>query len=584
MIISKIKSVMILSLSIFFSLTAGTAQGVSGNEISDPITQKVDELFFAMNNGTSPGASVVVIKDGRIIYENGYGTADLESGAKISPSTVFHVGSLSKQFTAMAIQLLAGEGRLSLDDDVRKFLPELHDFGKTITIRHLLNHTSGLREQLQLLFMAGWRLEDVTTEDDVLRLIWRQRELNFAPGTEYLYSNTNYTLLALIVERVSGKTLAQYSEEKIFTPLKLTNTHFRDDYRTITKNLALSYIPTNRGIKHMFLLGSYVGASGLMTTAEDLALWNENFYTYKVGGRETIERMLTAGKLNNGQKISYASGLNVGQYRGLKTIEHSGEDAGYQADFIQFPGQKFSVIVLSNSGGFDAVSAARQIADLYLADEIKEAQAKTVSAPSPVEIKEIKILPKTLDRYAGDYKLSFGIPLKLTNEAGRLIAQVREQTKQPLLPVSPAEFFTEEGNIRIEFAPPEKGKYIKLKIDLNGQQLDGEKIEKPEFTNSSAKEYAGTYYSDELGTIYSIFFRDGKLLLLHRRGEEPLTIKHEDEFTTGFSTEAKRWRSGEYARIKFLRDKQNHVTGFLLSMPTAGNVRFVKSNKFTNKF
>lgn len=583
MIASKIKILLILSLLAFFSLLTGRAQKVSLDKTSKSVTQKVDELFTEMNNDASPGAAVVVIKDGKIIYENGYGMADLASGVKISPSTIFHVGSVSKQFTAMAVQLLVQEGKLSLDDDVRKFLPELHDFGQTLTVRHLLNHTSGLREQLQLLFMAGWRLEDVTTQDDILRLVWRQRELNFTPGTEYLYSNTNYTLLALIVERVSGKTLAGYAEEKIFKPLGMTNTHFRDDYRALTKNLALSYIPTSQGIRQMFLLGSYTGASGLMTTAEDLARWDRNFYTYQVGGRETIERMLERGKLNDGGKINYASGLNVGNYRGLKTVEHSGEDAGYQADFLQFPEQKFSVIVLSNSGGSDPVSAAWQIADLFLADEIKAAETKNVSVSSPTEIKEIKVLPEMLDRYTGDYKLSFGIPLKLTNEAGKLVVQVREQPKQSLLAVSPTEFLTTEAAIKIEFLPPEKGKYIRLKINLNGQQLDGERIEKLELKDVLAKEYTGAYYSEELGVIYSISFRDGKLFLFHRRGEESLEIKHKDEFTTGFSAEAKRWRGGEYVRMRFLRDKQNYVTGFLLSMPTARNLRFVKTEKNVTK-
>lgn len=557
---------------------------VSAAETADVITQKVDELFAAMNNDASPGAALVVIKDGKIIYKRGYGMADLESDVKIQPSTIFHVGSVSKQFTAFAVQLLVGEGKISLDDDVHKFVPELYDFGKPLKIRHLLNHTSGLREQLQLLFMAGWRLEDVVTQEDLLRVIWRQRELNFAPGAEYLYSNTNYTLLALIVERVSGQSLAQYTEEKIFKPLGMTNTRFRTDYRTVTKNLALSYIPTSQGVKHMFLAGSYTGAAGLMTTAEDLTLWDRNFYGHQVGGRETMQRMLANGTLNDGQKIVYASGLNVGNYRGLKTIEHSGEDAGYQADFLQFPEQRFSVIILSNSGGFDAVSTAWQIAELYLADEIKAAQeeAKTSTAgSSPVVIREITLAPKIIDGFIGDYKLSFGIPLKLSKDAGKLSVAVRGQAAQPLSAVSPTEFSTYDGRLKIKFQPPQNGKYIKLAVNLNGQQLDGEKIENLTLTDAAAKQYGGVYYSEEVNAVYSVVFKDGKLLLLHRRGEEPLTVKHTDEFVSGFSAEARRWRGGEYVRLKFLRDRPTtRVTGFLLSMPGARNVRFIKSEKF----
>jgi len=546
---------------------------------SDSITKKVDELFSAVNTGDSPGAAVAVIKNGNIIYKRGYGMANLEGGVQVAPSTMFHVGSMSKQFTAMAIQMLVQEGRLSLDDDVRKFLPEIHDFGKTITIRQLLNHTSGLREQLQLLFMAGWRLEDVLTEDDLLRLIWRQRELNFETGTEFLYSNTNYTLLALIVQRVSGKSLAQYAEEKVFRPLGMKNTSFRDDYRTVTKNLALSYVPTSQGVRHMFISGSYVGSSGLMTTVEDLVLWDQNFYSHQVGGREVVERMLSRGRLDNGQEIGYASGLNVGQYRGLKTVEHSGEDAGYTADSLQFPEQRFSVIVLSNSGAFDAVDTARRVAELYLADEIRTARSKPGTPPSVPARAEVNIAPVKLDAFVGDYKLSFGTPLKLSRGgSGILTAQVREEPGQPLLAIAADEFVTSDGSIHIRFLRPERGKYLRLKINLNGQQLDGERIETLVLSDSMAQAYVGTYYSEELVALYLVSYKNGKLMLWHRRGEEPLIIKHEDQFATGFSAEARRWRGGEYARIKFLRDRQNRVTGFLLSMPTALNLRFVKSD------
>jgi CubicO group peptidase (beta-lactamase class C family) len=568
----------ITPLSILLILLSAAWTFAAASDGPGPITAKVDELFSSVDAIDQPGAAVVIVKDGKIEYERGYGMADLEAGAKITPSTIFHVGSVSKQFTAMAVHLLVREGKLFLDDDVRKFLPELHDFGKPILVRHLLNHTSGLREQLQLLFMAGWRLEDVMTQEDILRLIWKQRELNFEPGTEYLYSNTNYTLLALIVERVSGKTLARYAEEKIFVPLGMKNTRFREDHRGVTKNLALSYIPTAQGIKHMLIASGYAGPAGLMTTADDLALWDNNFYTGRIGGHETVDRMLQGGKLAGGREINYASGLNVGRYRGLKSVEHSGEDAGYQADFLQFPEQKFSVIVLSNMGGFDAVSTARQIADLYLENDIKAAGVKPSGSPQPLDIKEIEAPGKLIDAYAGEYKLSFGIPLDLAIDSGRLTVQVRKDAKRALAAVSPTVFLTRDGSIRIEFLPPENGKYIRLKIELNGRQLEGERQEKLTLADTSAGEYTGTYYSPELATVYSLIYREGKLFLAHRRGEEPLALKHEDEFTCPFSTEAKHWRGGEYARLKFLRDKKKHIQGFLLSMPTAWNVGFVKKD------
>src|SRR5262245_32446755 len=222
------------SLIALIALIASNAQGKPQPRSS---ATAVDKLFAAWNKPTAPGCAVGVLRDGQRLYSQGYGMADLEHGARITPTTVFHIASVSKQFTAFAIYLLAQEGKLALDDDVRKYLPELHDFGKTITIRHLIHHTSGLRDQWNLLAMAGWRLDDVITEKDILRLVWRQRELNFAPGDKQLYSNTGYTLLGVIVKRVSGQSLREYTQEHIFKPLGMQHTHFHDEYGELVQEI-----------------------------------------------------------------------------------------------------------------------------------------------------------------------------------------------------------------------------------------------------------------------------------------------------------------------------------------------------------
>src|SRR5215470_16918957 len=238
--------------------------------------EKANATFAAWDKPASPGCALGVLKDGQLLYSHGYGLADVEHSVSITPTTVFHIASISKQFTAFAIYILANEGKLSIDDDVRKYLPELHDFHRVITIRHLLNHTSGLRDQWNLLMLAGWRLTDEITEQDILNMVWRQRELNFPPGEDEVYSNTGYTLLALIVERVSGRSLREFTQERIFEPLGMLHTHFQDHYGTLVQNRAYSYErQPDGGYQYVTLSYSTVVPSSLFTTLEDLARWDE---------------------------------------------------------------------------------------------------------------------------------------------------------------------------------------------------------------------------------------------------------------------------------------------------------------------
>jgi CubicO group peptidase (beta-lactamase class C family) len=290
-------------------------------------------------------------EDGHIVYERGYGMADLDHDVIITPSTVFHVASMSKQFTAASIVLLAQQGKLSLDDDVRKYIPELPNFGTPITLRHLIHHTSGLRDQWALLEFAGWRYSlDLITDDDVMSVVTRQKELNFKPSDKYVYSNTNYTLLGLIVKRVSGTSLRDFTTKNIFEPLDMKNTHFRDDHAEIVKNNAYGYESQKEG---GFRLGNTnfdtVGATSLHTTVEDLALWDENFYHPRIGDPDFVSQMLQRGRLNSGEQIEYAFGLVIGKYKGLSTVEHGGADAGYRSAMMRFPEQHFSSAVLCNS-------------------------------------------------------------------------------------------------------------------------------------------------------------------------------------------------------------------------------------------
>jgi CubicO group peptidase (beta-lactamase class C family) len=310
---------------------------------------QVDAIFKDYAKKDSPGCAVGVYQDDRLLLSRAYGMANLDHDVPLSPTSVFHIASVSKQFTAAAILLLAQDGKLSVDDEVRKHIPELPDFGSKITIRHLVHHTSGIRDQWDLLTFAGWRYSrDLITDQDVLTLLSRQKDLNFSPGERHLYSNSGYTLLATIVSKVSGKTFRQFTTERIFAPLGMTNTHFRDNFNEIVKNQAYGYAPAGTSFRLSVTNFDTAGATSLLTTAEDILKWHSNFDGKTVGGEKLIAAMLERGVLNNGQRLDYAFGITHGNYRGLATIGHGGSDAGYRSAFLRFPEQRFGVATLCN--------------------------------------------------------------------------------------------------------------------------------------------------------------------------------------------------------------------------------------------
>lgn len=479
-------------------------------------TAAVDNVFAAWNKTTTPGCAVGVLRDGQRLYSHGYGMADLEHGVPISPATVFHIASVSKQFTAFAIYLLAQDGKLALDDDIRKYLPELRDYGKTITIRHLIHHTSGLRDQWTLLAMAGWRLDDVITEMDILRLVWRQKELNFVPGEKQLYSNTGYTLLGVIVKRVSGQSLREFAQARIFKPLGMQHTHFHDEYGELVKARAYSYARQgDAGYRYVALSYSNVGATSLLTTVDDLALWDENFYTGKVGGKDLLAQMQVKGRLNNGTEIGYASALSIGSYRGLRTVEHTGGDAGFRSDLLRFPDQHFSVISLCNAADAEPERMARQVADTFLAAQMEQLP------PRPIEV---TLDPKALDAYVGTYQLEWGLRVSFWREGGQLITQATGQPAAPMSPISDAAFLVKAFCAQVTFEKPDgSGKAPGFTLNQNGRDTHAKRLEPVQLKADQLQAYAGTFYSDDLNTLYTVTTRDGKLFLSYPRDEVEVT-------------------------------------------------------------
>ena len=364
------------ALALAFVILEGPAKLIAQSALPDSLARRIDAVF-AQYTPATPGCVVGVFQNGAITYAKGYGLASLEHEVPITPRTPFITGSLSKQFTAAAIALLAEQGRISLNDDVRKYIPELHDYGKRVTIDQLVHHTSGIRDFWALVDAAGMRSDDGYTVDDILAIAARQRHLNFDPGAEYNYSNTGYVLLGVVVQRVTGKTLREFAGEQIFAPLGMTNSHFHDDHNEPVRGRASAYSPKKSGGWTINIWNNdIVGQGGLMTTMEDLQKWDENFYTGSVGGKGFLARQLQRGKLNNDSTIAYAFGLEIGTYRGLPMVEHSGVTGGYRTDLTRFPSTHTSVATMCNISTANSIELAHRVADLVLAGKFTSQAAR----------------------------------------------------------------------------------------------------------------------------------------------------------------------------------------------------------------
>jgi CubicO group peptidase (beta-lactamase class C family) len=387
------------------ALALGTCSVPPASRAQDKATAAVDEVFADFTKAGSPGCAVAVYRNGRVSYSRGYGLANIEEDVPITTESVFDIGSTSKQFTASSILLLEKQGKLSVNDDMRKYIPELPDYGPKITILHLLNHTSGLRDYLTLMDLAGINTDSVTTDEDALQIISRQKALNFAPGSDWLYSNTGFFLLSIIVKRVSGKTLREFAAENIFTPLGMTHTQYRDDHTALIPDRAMAYDPKEKkdGFKLDVSYFEQTGDGAVHTSVVDLIKWDENFYSGQVGGRDFLAELQEPGKLNSGKVLDYAKGLRIADYRGLRTVSHGGSWGGYRAELLRFPEQHFSVACLCNRGDANPTRRAHQVADIYLGSMMKPKEEKKAAEREAAEKKEIPLSAEQLRIYTGDY-------------------------------------------------------------------------------------------------------------------------------------------------------------------------------------
>jgi CubicO group peptidase (beta-lactamase class C family) len=546
-----------------------------GAQETDPQSQRVDSIMATFQGSSAPGAAVAVVRKGEIVFQRAYGMANLTHGIPFTPDTRTNIGSTSKQFTAFAIALLAREGRLSLDDDVRSHIPELPDFGETVTLHHLLSHTSGYREFLNALAMGGWRMEDADHihRREIVEVVRRQPALQNVPGAEWNYNNTGYALLAMVVERVTGESFTDWMADQVFGPLGMKDTAVRAHPGQIVLHSAQGYLPAGEGtFREASDIGAAMGAGGIYTTLGDLARWMRNLGTGEVGGREIMEQMTIPYILTTGDTTSYGFGLMVDRERGLRRVHHGGADAAHRSHFAYYPDLDAGLIVLTNHGGASGAVNAR-ITEVFFGGEMEPreggAEAEELSPPDAAPFDPSAYDPSAFDAFAGRYELEIqpGFVLSFRREGDRLLTQPTGQPASELTPTSDSTFALSVVQASITFHRDAEGVVTGLTLHQNGhhaaRRLPDAREESPDLSGLAAR-----YYSPEFETFYTAVVEDGALVLRHRR-RDPVALTHAsgDRFNGAFP----------FLEVVFERDESGEVRGFRASNGRARDVFFERA-------
>jgi len=515
---------------------------------------RIDSVFSSYAAANVPGCALGISRRDTLILERAWGSANLEHSVPIAAGTIFEGGSVSKQFTSAAIFRLAQQGKLSLDDDIRKYVPEIPAYDATITLRHLINHTSGLRDWGAVMSIAGWpRGTRTYTQAHVLDIIARQKALNYPVGTEYLYSNSNYNLLAMIAERVSGKTLAEFTRQELFVPLGMTLTGWRDDFTRIVPGRAQAYSGSGKEWRLQMPFENVYGNSSLLTTVGDLLKWNANFGQQRLGGKDFISMLEHRGRLKSGREIRYAGGVIVSEYGGTREIYHDGATAGYRTFLARYPDAGYGIAMLCNAGNVNPVALAHQVMNVLLPP------SKTAAAPARDTV-GIAVPTGRLASLSGFYRHTVSDePMEIVITNGRLRA-----AEGPLLiAVSERHFTTTSGRTHLVFERGAQGRRgaIRLWTDDADTTLYVP-VEAPARATSNS-DYTGTFFSEEADATVSMIIADGKLVWFARPSNRvPLTPSYADGFTA----------LGNF--VKFTRGTDGKVSGFNVTTGRARNVRF----------
>ena len=538
----------------------------SAQSIPDSVIKKIDSLFSKWNNNNSPGCTVGIVRNDSLIFSKGYGMANLEYDIQNTPATIYHMASVSKQFTAYSIVLLARQGKLQLDDDIHKYLPWFPDLKEKITVRNLLNHTSGIRDQWQLLAIAGTRLDDVITQEHIIKVLSKQQALNFKAGEKYSYSNSGFTMLAEIVKSATGQTLRQFTDSAIFKPLGMANTHFHDDYTEIERNRSYSYDRIDSThFKNSILSYSNAGATSLFTNINDMSKWVINFYDTKVGDQKDIDMLTTRGKLNNGKELSYALGIVSDKYKGWRQYSHAGGDAGYRTHVAVFPDLKMGFMVFSNLGDVNPGDKLYQMADLFIHDtSAKQETTKPGQRDSAAAILKDTL---SLQNFLGYYIDEGGLPFSFDIKNKQLYYHIYGENNFLIKGSNDTFSIPQDANVKFVFGI--KGKDTLVDIFTPDRSYHLKKyIRDTTHSDEMLKTYTGVYYCPELDCKYGIALKDHRLVLTNDKYDDTkLTLVNKDHLINDY------WWINHFVMI---RDNKDKIIGFEVNSDRIMHLRFNK--------
>jgi CubicO group peptidase (beta-lactamase class C family) len=546
----------IFFLLIYFSIVSAQAQ------LSVVQSQKIDSLFQTWSQANHPGGAIGIMQNGELIYSKAFGLASLEYQVPNTSETIFNIGSISKQFTAMGIVLLQEKGLLSIDDDIRKYLPDMPDFGHTITIRHMLHHTSGMRSLHAMLELAGWRSDDSRTNEDLYRFMLNQKELNFIPGDEYLYCNTGYMLMVNIIENITKEKFPQWMKANVFEPLGMLNTYVEDRYDRIVLNNATSYYDAKDNFFRAVEFWGYMGSGNVHSTTTDLLNWLQNFSTPSSNWGSAFEMLKTIDKLNDGSENNYGFGVIVDEFHNYKRIQHGGAIGGFRAYVSTYHEEQLSIAVLTNFSSANSGGIERNIANLLLKN--KTIESSEILKPKTTSNETIF----TLEQLSGKYEIKPGVISNISIENGSLhVLQEWNKSEFNLHRVKGNTYeISKEAKIQFVFSDLKDKAAQILTVYQNGSKTVAKRYEGKDRSGIILNDYTGRFYSPELESTYDIILKEGKLIVHHaRHGDFPVQVLSKD------SLEIK-----NFASIDIVRDTENTITGIRVSNGRARNVWFEK--------
>jgi CubicO group peptidase (beta-lactamase class C family) len=556
-----------MGLALLSLFAAGQSAGQKDRPLSP--SEKMDELFGFWDRLDQPGFAVVVVKDGQVAYQKVFGLACQEHAAAITPDTVFNTATLAQVFVGQAVAMLEKQGKLSLEDDVRKYIPEIRDFGTPVKLRHLVYQSSGLRDWLPVLQLTGRDKLEVTM-DTVLKVVKAQKQLMFPPGDRFMFSATNYDLLAEVIKRATGKPFSEWAWENVFKPLKMTRTQFRDNSRSIFDNEAMSYNFTRqeylRGIDTLSLAGSH----SLFTSVADLAKWLMNLEAGPADGQDIFAKMFMAGALNNGGTSISGYGLNAGSWRGKRVVGQVGTWAGSGAALSYFPDQKFGFAVLANWDYTPIDGFGADIIDIYLpAPPPAPAPARPAKKGPPAAAKKaVEVSPEKLDRYVGDYRIAPGRVFSISRTGAQLSLTV-PGAKFVLTTLSETEFLLDIAEARITFQMNKDGKVQHFIWKQGGDEQIAPKIVLVNPTPQELQEFTGAYSNEELALSYAVELR-GDALIVTAPGQIDIRLAPDEKDRFAANSRA-------IPMVIFQRDGQSRVTGFIIDSDPVRDLVFKRT-------